>query len=117
MAGPSAVPATTQPSTQFGGLTDTLIPANDKGKGCSLPGPYINEVPAGVYHSRKTLTGTPSLIMMINSMTQITLPMMCMHIHLTQLHAYVQSFQRLHQLGTLGVLKKGGGSLQYSALK
>ena len=42
-------PATTPPATQVAGpSSDVRAMPEDKGKGCALPGPYIDEVPAGM---------------------------------------------------------------------
>ena len=48
-AAPSMAPATTPPATQVAGpSSDTRAVSKDKGKGHALPGPYIDEVPAGI---------------------------------------------------------------------
>ena len=42
-------PVTTPHATQVAGpSSDVRATPKDKGKGCALPSPYINEVPAGI---------------------------------------------------------------------
>ena len=41
---PTMVPAATPPATQVAGQSDMRAALKDKGKGCALPGPYINKV-------------------------------------------------------------------------
>ena len=46
---PSMAPATAPPETQVAGPSSDMRAApKDKGKGCALPGPYIDEVPASI---------------------------------------------------------------------
>ena len=48
-AAPSMVPASTAPASQVAGpSSDARTMSKDKGKGCALPGPYNDEVPAGI---------------------------------------------------------------------
>ena len=45
---PSMAPAAAPPAPQVAGPSDTRAMSKDKGKGCALPGPYVDEVPAGI---------------------------------------------------------------------
>ena len=46
---PSRAPASTAPASQVAGPSSgTKTASKDKGKGCALPGPYNDEVPAGI---------------------------------------------------------------------
>ena len=48
-AAPSMAPASTAPASQVAGPSSGAKTASkDKGKGCALPGPYNDEVPAGI---------------------------------------------------------------------
>ena len=47
-AAPTMAPAATPPATQVARPPDARATSKDKGKGHALPGPYIDEVPAGI---------------------------------------------------------------------